>query len=141
MQGIWRRVVYVGLYESIAIGAASLGLMWMSGSAWADSGQLAVLTSATAVLWTLVFNAGFERWEARQTTRGRGLQRRLAHAVGFEGGLVALLVPLMARWYGVSLLQALWMDLGLVVFFLAYTFVFNWVFDRMFGLPLSAQPA
>jgi uncharacterized membrane protein len=37
------------------------------------------------------------------------------------------------------------MDLGLVVFFLVYTFVFNWAFDRAFGLPASAtgeaQPA
>jgi uncharacterized membrane protein len=30
------------------------------------------------------------------------------------------------------------MDLGLVVFLLAYTFVFNWAFDRAFGLPTSA---
>ena len=31
------------------------------------------------------------------------------------------------------------MDLGLIVFFLCYTFVFNWVFDRLFGLPASAM--
>ena len=34
--------------------------------------------------------------------------------------------------------QALVMDLGLVVFFLCYTFVFNWAFDQVFGLPASA---
>ena len=33
------------------------------------------------------------------------------------------------------------MDLGLVVFFLCYTFVFNWAFDRVFGLPASAMAA
>ena len=27
------------------------------------------------------------------------------------------------------------MDLGLLVFFLVYTFVFTWTFDRLFGLP------
>ena len=27
-----------------------------------------------------------------------------------------------------------------VVFFLVYTFVFNWAFDRVFGLPASAAP-
>jgi len=32
------------------------------------------------------------------------------------------------------------MDLGLVIFFLVYTFVFNWAFDRVFGLPASAAP-
>ena len=30
------------------------------------------------------------------------------------------------------------MDLGLMLFFLVYTFVFNWGFDRGFGLPASA---
>ena len=29
--------------------------------------------------------------------------------------------------------------IGLVVFFLCYTFAFNWAFDRLFGLPASAQ--
>ena len=53
---------------------------------------------------------------------------------------VAMLVPLIAWWFGVSLWQALVMDMALVVFFLVYTFVFNWAFDKVFGLPLSAQP-
>jgi len=80
----------------------------------------------------------FERWEARQSVRGRSVARRVAHAVGFEGGLVLFLVPLFAWWFDVGLWQALVMDLGLLLFFLAYTFVFNWCFDRVFGLPASA---
>ena len=70
--------------------------------------------------------------------RGRSLQRRVAHAIGFEGGLALLLVPLFAWWFGVGLWQALVMDLGLMLFFLIYTFVFNWGFDHVFGLPASA---
>ena len=62
------------------------------------------------------------------------------YAIGFEGGLVAFLVPVFAWWLGVSLWESLVMDLGLVVFFLVYTFVFNWSFDRLFGLPTSAAP-
>jgi len=31
------------------------------------------------------------------------------------------------------------LDLGLVVFFMIYTFLFSLVFDRVFGLPASAQ--
>ena len=95
-------------------------------------------SSAIAVAWNLVFNTLFERWEARQSVRGRSVARRVAHAVGFEGGLVLFLVPLFAWWFDVGLWQALVMDLGLLLFFLAYTFVFNWCFDRVFGLPASA---
>ena len=50
-----------------------------------------------------------------------------------------MLVPLVAWWYSVSLWQALLMDLALLVFFLVYTFVFTWAFDRVFGLPASAR--
>ncbi|MBC7993437.1 MAG: PACE efflux transporter [Rhizobacter sp.] len=139
MQGAWRRVVYIGLYELIAIVMASAGLMLMSGKGVFDSGALAVATSVVAVAWNGLFNSLFERWEARQATPGRSLKRRIAHAVGFEGGLVVMLVPVIAWWLGVGLWQALVMDLSLVVFFLVYTFVFNWAFDAVFGLPLSAQ--
>ena len=138
MQGIKRRVVYITLYEGIAIVAASVGLAWMSGQGIGHSGALAVTASVIAVLWNLVFNALFERWESRQAVRGRSIKRRIAHAIGFEGGLVAFLVPVFAWSLGVSLLEALVMDLGLVVFFLVYTFVFNWGFDTVFGLPASA---
>lgn len=145
MQGLKRRVVYISFYEGIAIVAASAGLALMSGQGLGHSGVLAVIASVIAVLWNLGFNALFECWEARQAVRGRSVRRRIAHAIGFEGGLVAFLVPMFAWWLDVSLWDALVMDLGLVVFFLIYTFVFNWAFDAIFGLPASAtgvaQPA
>ena len=141
MQGLKRRVVYISLYEGIAIVAASAGLALVSGQGLGHSGVLAVIASVIAVLWNLAFNALFERWESSQAVRGRGVRRRIAHAIGFEGGLVAFLVPMFAWWLGVSLWDALVMDLGLVVFFLVYTFVFNWAFDAIFGLPASAAGA
>jgi uncharacterized membrane protein len=52
-----------------------------------------------------------------------------------------MLVPLIAWWLGIGLWEALVMDLALVVFFLVYTFAFNWAFDAVFGLPDSARPA
>ncbi|MGR4868411.1 PACE efflux transporter [Variovorax sp. LARHSF232] len=145
MQGIKRKVVYVTLYEAIAIVAASVGFSLFSGQPMSHAGPLAIFCSIVAVCWNLVFNGLFEMWESRQAVKGRSVARRVAHALGFEGGLVVILVPLVAWWLDVSLWHALLMDLGLVVFFLVYTFAFNWGFDRIFGLPKSAmggaQPA
>ena len=138
MQGAWRRVLYVALYELIAIGVVTLALGLLTEHGWGSSGGLAVGSSLIAVLWNLVFNQFFERWERRQPTRGRSPARRVAHAIGFEGGLLLWLVPFIAWWLGVSLWHALLMDLGLLLFFLVYTFVFTWVFDRVFGLPAAA---
>ncbi len=139
MQGVKRRVVYVGLYEFIAIVLSAILLELMSNAGTAESLGLAIAASAVAIIWNLVFNSLFERWESRRQQPGRSLGVRIIHAIGFEGGLLVLLVPLVAWWYGVGLWQALLMDLGLLVFFLVYTFVFTWAFDRVFGLPASAN--
>jgi len=59
--------------------------------------------------------------------------------LGFEGGLVVLLVPLVAWWLGISWWAALVTDLGLFVLFFFYALVFQWGFDVVFDVPLSAQ--
>jgi len=138
MQGLKRKIVYVTLFEGIAIVCATLGLATLSGNNFGHSGVLATATSVVAVLWNFAYNALFEAWEARQVVRGRGLARRVVYTLGFEFGLIVLLVPLIAWWFRISLMQALVLDLGLVVFFLGYTFSFSWAFDRVFGLPKAA---
>ena len=138
LQGPWRRVVFVSLYELIAI--VSSGLLFVAiGQEAGASGAMAVAASTIAIVWNVTFNHLFERWEARQRVKGRSVLRRCVHAVGFEGGLALVLIPLMAWWFGVTLWEATLMEAGLLLFFLAYTYVFNWVFDHIFGLPASAQ--
>ena len=141
LQGVKRRLIYVSLYELIAIAAATAGLALLSGQGAGHSSVVAVAASVIAIVWNIVFNWAFERWEARQPVRGRSVARRVAHAIGFEGGLVFTLVPLFASSFDITLWHAFVMDLGLIVFFLCYTFVFNWVFDHLFGLPASALAA
>jgi len=138
MQGLRRRVIYLSLYEVIAILLSSVLLASLSGFGMTLAGVLAVAASAVAIAWNFVFNLLFEAWEARQTVRGRSVRRRIAHALGFEIGLLIFLVPLIAWWFGIGWWQALTMNAALMVFFLVYTYVFNWTFDRVFGLPTSA---
>lgn len=131
-------MIYVALYEGIAIVAASLMFMaigWLP----EHSGGMAVAASTLAIIWNVTFNTLFEKWEATQPVKGRSIGRRIAHALGFEGSLAVMLIPLMAWWFGVGLWEATVMEAGLLLFFLCYTYVFNWSFDRVFGLPASAQ--
>lgn len=95
--------------------------------------------SSVALVWSYMFNSWFERWEARQPTKGRSLWRRLIHGLGFEGGLVVTLVPVMAWWLNTSLLNAFVTDLGVMAFFFVYAVGCTWTFDRVFGLPESAS--
>lgn len=139
MQGLKRKVVYVSLFESIAIGLTSTGLMLMGGHDAGHAGSAAVASSLIAIVWNFAFNAMFEAWESRQATRGRSWKRRAAHAIGFEGGLLVVLVPLFAWWLDITLWEALVLDIWLLLFFMIYTYLFSLAFDTVFGLPASAQ--
>jgi uncharacterized membrane protein len=136
-----RRVFQAVLYEAIAIAAVGPALGVLFSEPVGSTVGLAVCMSTVALAWNYVFNGWFEKWEAKQVVRGRSLLRRLAHGAGFEGGLLLMLVPIMAWWLQVTLLTAFVADLGILAFFFVYAVVFTWAFDRIFGLPQSARPA
>lgn len=123
-----RRLIYVVAYEVIAILIVTAAL-FVLGHGLGGSGVTAVVSSAIALVWNFIWTSIFEAWEQRQPSTIRTVPRRIAHAVGFEAGLIVFLVPVMAWLLGVSLLEALILDLGLLVFFLCYTFGFAWLFD------------
>jgi uncharacterized membrane protein len=136
-----RRVVQAVLYEAIAVAFVGPLMALVFVQPVASTLALAVLMSSVALGWNYVFNLLFERWEARQTVKGRSVWRRLAHGSLFEGGLVLMLVPVMAHWLDTTLLKAFVADLGILAFFFAYAIVFTWAFDRVFGLPRAASTA
>jgi uncharacterized membrane protein len=136
---VTRRITYAVLFEGIGIVITTLGLLAFSESDAATAGGAAVGSMILALGFNYVFNWGFETWERRQPVRGRSARRRLAHGILFEGGLVLVLVPFLAWWMSVGLVEAFLYDIGLIAFFAVYTFVFTWAFDRVFGLPASAR--
>ncbi len=141
MQGPARKLTQAILYEAIAIAVLSPALALIYDAGLAHTGALSLMLSASALIWNVLYNYVFEYWEARQAHRRRTLRRRLLHSFGFEGGLVLLLVPLVAWWLSISWWAALVTDLGLFVFFFFYALVFQWAFDRVFDVPVSASAA
>lgn len=140
MQGPSRKIVQAVLYELIAIGVLSPSLSWAYDESLASSGGLSVLLSATALLWSMLYNGCFEYWEARQPQRSRTWLRRLLHSLGFEGGLTLMLLPVVAAWLNITWWSALATNLALFVFFFFYALLFQWAFDQLFDVPLSAKP-
>lgn len=133
-----RRILQAVLYEVIAIAFVGPVLSLAFAKPATSTFGLAVVLSTIALTWNYVFNWVFERWEARQVVRGRSFLRRLAHGVGFEGGLTVILVPVMSLWLAITPLEAFVANLGLLAFFFLYAVGFTWVFDKVFGLPASA---
>ncbi|MFP3345820.1 chlorhexidine efflux transporter, partial [Halomonas sp. SIMBA_159] len=55
----------------------------------------------------------------------KSTKQRIVHALGFEICLLWLTLPIMAWWLEIGLWQALLMDIGLVIFYLIYAYVYN----------------
>lgn len=139
MSPVFRKVLYAVSFEVIGILIAGLALMVLASADPARSFSLSALAATIAMAWSYAFNGLFEAWEARQASRGRSRARRAAHAILFEGGLLAILLPLTAWWLGVSLWAALILEGWLIAIFILYTYLFTWAFDAIFGLPQSAR--
>lgn len=120
----------IGLALVTPLGALAFGMPM------ADIGVIGVAGATLATLWNYIYNLGFDH--LMQTYRG-GTQKtmalRVAHAVLFELGLLIVLMPFIAWYLGVSLMQALVMDISFALFYLVYAFFFNLAYDRIFPLP------
>ncbi|MCG7360804.1 PACE efflux transporter [Roseomonas sp. ACRSG] len=105
-------------------------------------GVIGVGSAMAATAWNYVYNLGFDHamqhW-AGHTRKSMGL--RVAHAVLFEAGLLLILMPPIAWYLGITLLQAFVMDIAIAAFYVAYAFVFNLAYDRIFPLQSWSEAA
>lgn len=138
MQGIKRKIVYITAYEIIGMMVSTVGLALLSGQTPSNTGALAIIITTIAVSWNLIYNSLFEYWESRQVSRVRTLKRRILHAIGFQLTLIIYLIPLIAWWLSITLYHALMLDMALIIAIPCYTFLYNWAFDKLCGLPTSA---
>ncbi|USA52555.1 PACE efflux transporter [Acinetobacter sp. C32I] len=135
MQGTKRRVTYVFFYEVFSFFICAMVLAVLSGTTISHTGPLSILIAVIAVTVNFFYNAVFEMWEKKQTSKKRTVLRRVAHAIGFQIVLVMILIPLIAWWMQISLVKAFLLDFSLMVLIPCYTFVYNYFFDHIFGLP------
>ncbi|MDM9626859.1 PACE efflux transporter [Rhizobium sp. S152] len=120
----------IGLALITPLGAFAFGMPV------ADIGVVGVASATIATGWNYLYNLGFDHVMQRLTgSTQKSLAVRVLHSVLFEGGLLLALLPLIAWYLGVSLLQAFMMDVSFALFYLVYAFVFNLAYDRIFPLP------
>jgi len=117
-------------FEVVAIAIVSPVAAWLMDKPLFQMGALAIMLSTVAMVWNMIYNAGFDRVFPRERVQ-RGLGLRVMHALGFEGGFILIGLPLAAWMLGVSLWQAFLVEIGFFLFFLPYTVVYNWVYDKL----------
>ncbi|KMO36113.1 membrane protein [Methylobacterium tarhaniae] len=130
----------VGLALIIPLGTMVFGLHA------SEMGVIGIGSAMVATAWNYVYNLGFDRAMQRflGTTRKR-LGLRVAHAVLFEAGLLVILLPPIAWYLGIGLVEAFVMDIAIALFYVAYAFVFNLAYDWVFPLKnwgeVAAEPS
>lgn len=136
------RIRQVILFEVGGLLLITPPFSWASGVPVADSIGLLAVLALIAALWNGVYNTGFDWVEGRLTGRAadhRPWGLRIAHALGFEGGLVLLTLPVVVLWTGMGWWAALVADIGLALAYAGYAFVFNLLYDRYFPIPASGR--
>ncbi len=127
-KSITERVFQAVGFEFLAILICTPLLAWIMQKPLLDMGAVTVLIALLALAWNVVFNRFFDRALARMNLPHNAWVR-VVHALLFEGGLIVMGVPLIAWWLSVSLWQAFLLDIGVLLFFLPYTYVYHWGYD------------
>ncbi|MFI0395560.1 PACE efflux transporter [Paracoccus jiaweipingae] len=130
------RIRHALTFELVGLGLLSLGGAALTGLPAMHLGVLGAVGAGVATLWNYAYNLAFDRlmlWRSGTTRKTVAL--RLLHAVLFELGLMAVLLPFTMWYLGLGFWPALGLDLGVALFYMAYALVFNWVYDRVFPLP------
>ena len=115
-------------FEGLALLICTPLLVWITGRPALEMGVVTLGISLLALSWNVIFNSLFDRLKIRLHLANGGWTRVL-HALLFEGGLILLAVPLIAALMKISLLEAFILDIGVLLFFLPYTYVYHWGYD------------
>jgi uncharacterized membrane protein len=127
-KSIVERIFHAFLFELIAIALTAAAIVWLMGKPLSHAGGLAIAISTIAMLWNMIFNAAFDRAQAKMQFQ-RTVTVRVMHSLLFEVGLTMVIVPLAAWGLEISLLDAFLLDIGVLLFFLVYSFAYNWFYD------------
>ncbi len=131
------RLRQVALFEIGGLLLISPPFVWLSGVPAVDSIGLLLILALIAALWNGGYNTAFDWIEGRLTGRTadhRPWPLRVAHAVGFEGGLLLMTLPVIVLWTHMDWLSALVADIGLALAYMVYAFGFNLTYDRLFPI-------
>lgn len=120
------RIFHAVIFEVTANIIIALSLAWLMNVSVLQSGSLSVISALTATAWNFVFNKSLTLFR-----KNTSLNVRALHAACFEAGLIITLIPVAMVMLHLTMTEAFFVEIGLVLFFLPYTMLFNWVYDYL----------
>lgn len=125
-----KRIIHALSYEVILLVIIAVALSVFLDMPLDVTGSLGIAMAVTSVIWNMIFNHFFEKIEQKKQLK-RTFIIRVYHAVGFEGGLMLLTIPMVAYALKLSLFDAFVLDLAMTLGILVYTFIFQWCYDSL----------
>jgi uncharacterized membrane protein len=134
------RIRHTFLFEIVGLAACAPLASWILDKGLVQIGALSIVISLSAMLLNYVFNLVFDIALVRtgRPVNVRPVWMRVLHAILFEASLLILTVPLVAWWLDMTLWTAFLTDIGFALFFLIYAFIYNWVYDVVFPMPVQS---
>ncbi|MCV2450525.1 AceI family chlorhexidine efflux PACE transporter [Acinetobacter johnsonii] len=109
-----RRIIHALSYEIILLVIIAVALSFIFHMPLEVTGVLGIAMAVTSVMWNMVFNHFFEKFEAKRKLK-RTIGVRVLHAIGFEGGLMLATIPMVAYAMQMSIWQAIVLDFSLTM--------------------------
>ena len=122
------RIFHAVLFELLANIIIALFLASVLQVSLLQSGMLSLISALTATVWNFIFNKIFDGLQQRYAFE-RSFLLRVLHAVAFEIGLIVTLTPVAMLLLKLPLIDAFFVEIGLVLFFLPYALAYNWLYD------------
>ena len=124
------RIFHAVCFEGIATAILAPTTAWLMQRSVLEMGGLTIILATTAMVWNIIYNAVFDRlWPVTRVKRTAKV--RALHALGLECGFIVIGVSIVSFVLGVTLLQALTLEIGFFLFFLPYTMLYNWAYDTL----------
>ena len=129
-KSVKERIFHAVIFEVMANIIIALSLAWLLNVSVLQSGSLSVISALTATVWNFIFNKLFDSLQKKHQFQRTFLVRAI-HAVGFETGLIISLIPVAMVMLNLTVAEAFFVEIGLMLFFLPYTMLFNWLYDYL----------
>lgn len=132
------RIRHAIAFEIIGL-VLMIGILSQFGFELAHVGAMGLAFSIIATVWNYFYNIGFDNVMMKMfNSTNKSVLVRIFHSIGFEAGLLIITIPAIAWMLNLSLWDAFLLDLGMVVFYLVYAYVYNLAYDKIF--PISQVP-
>ena len=127
--GWGERIFHAVLFEILAIVLSIVGLYFFTNHDVSLLSGTMIVVSIIAVLWNFLFNWIFDRFYLGEREK-RSISIRFIHVSLFEVGLWIFTLPAISILLGISLWDALIMDISVTIFITIYAFLFNYIYDH-----------